>query len=111
MLSSSAYFYILLIDNFWRKNKPLLLQQFCNKLIGVVVYYGGDMNREVVFLVKEMPQGGYSARALGYRIFMEISDIAQLHQRVRDAVQGYFREEEPPQAIQLHYLRNETIPV
>ncbi len=69
------------------------------------------MNREIVFLVKEMPHGGYSARALGYKISMEIDDATQLHQQLRHAVQGYFQEDEPPQAIHLHYLRNEVIAV
>ncbi len=69
------------------------------------------MSREIVFLVKQTPQGGYTARALGYQITMEINDAENLHQQVRTAVQCYFQETDPPHAIHLHFLRNEVIAV
>ena len=69
------------------------------------------MSREIVFLVKETPQGGYTARALGYQIAMEINDTEKLHEQLRAAVQCYFQETDPPHAIHLHFLRNEVIAV
>ncbi len=69
------------------------------------------MNREIVFLVKQTPQGGYTARALGYQIAMEIDAAENLHQQLRAAVQCYFQETDPPHAIHLHFLRNEVIAV
>ncbi|MBM3746751.1 MAG: 2-oxoisovalerate dehydrogenase, partial [Acidobacteria bacterium] len=42
---------------------------------------------EVIFLVEEAPEGGYTARALGESIFTEADSLEGLHEQVRDAVQ------------------------
>jgi hypothetical protein len=34
---------------------------------------------EIIFSVEEAPEGGYTARALGYSIFTEANTIAELH--------------------------------
>ena len=47
---------------------------------------------EIIFIVEEAPEGGYTARALGESIFTEADDLAQLHARIRDAVQCHFEE-------------------
>ncbi|WMJ09089.1 hypothetical protein [Nitrosomonas sp. sh817] len=57
--------------------------------------------REILFLVEEAPEGGYTARALGESIFTEADDLASLHQQVRDAVHCHFDEELSPEKIQL----------
>ncbi|MGO9597632.1 MAG: 2-oxoisovalerate dehydrogenase E1 subunit beta [Isosphaeraceae bacterium] len=48
---------------------------------------------EVIFIVEESPEGGYTARALGTSIFTEADDWAQLQANVRDAVSCHFDEE------------------
>jgi len=40
---------------------------------------------EIIFVVEEAPEGGYTARALGESIFTEADDLPQLHARTRDA--------------------------
>ena len=43
---------------------------------------------ELIFVVEEAPEGGYTARALGESIFTEADDLTQLQHQVRDAVLG-----------------------
>jgi len=44
------------------------------------------MPKEIIFLVKESPEGGYEARALGYSIFTEADTLEELKEMVQDAV-------------------------
>ena len=39
---------------------------------------------ELIFLVEEAPEGGYTARALGASIFTEADDVATLEENVRE---------------------------
>lgn len=64
---------------------------------------------EIIFLVQEAPEGGYTARALEASIFTEADDIASLHEQVRDAVRCHFDEGERPKIIRLHFVREEVI--
>lgn len=41
---------------------------------------------EIVFLVEDVPEGGYTARALGESIFTQADDMESLREMVRDAV-------------------------
>jgi hypothetical protein len=66
---------------------------------------------EVIFVVEEAPEGGYTARALGEPIFTEGDDLAQLQEQVRDAVLCHFDEDERPKMIRLHFVREELIAV
>ncbi len=64
---------------------------------------------ELIFLVEEAPEGGYTARALGASIFTEADDMESLRDQVRDAVRCHFDEEERPRVIRLHFVREEVI--
>ncbi len=66
---------------------------------------------EILFLVEDAPEGGFTARALGQSIFAEADDIESLHQQVRDAVHCHFDEGKAPQIIRLHFTREEIIAV
>ncbi|HVS00791.1 MAG TPA: 2-oxoisovalerate dehydrogenase [Thermoanaerobaculia bacterium] len=66
---------------------------------------------EVIFMVEEAPEGGYTARALGESIFTEAEDLGELQAQVRDAVLCHFEEEERPKLIRLHFVREEVIAV
>ena len=50
---------------------------------------------ELIFLVEEAPEGGFTARALGAAIFTEADDMDGLREMVRDAVCCHFDEERP----------------
>ena len=64
---------------------------------------------ELIFLVENAPEGGYTARALGASIFTEADDIDALRGQVRDAVRCHFEEGEGPKVIRLHFVREEII--
>ena len=65
---------------------------------------------EILFVVEEAPEGGFTARALGAAIFTEADTLARLHDRVRDAVRCHFEEGRAPAVIRLHFVREEVIP-
>jgi hypothetical protein len=68
-----------------------------------------DSLPELIFLVEESPEGGFTARGLGASIFAEADDIASLHENVRDAVRCHFEEGQRPKVIRLHFVREEVI--
>ena len=56
---------------------------------------------ELIFLVEEAPEGGYTARALGESIFTEADNLAELYEQVRDAVRCHLEEGQRPKVIRL----------
>jgi len=64
---------------------------------------------EVIFVVEEAPEGGYTARALGASIFTEADTVADLYAQVRDAARCHFEEGQAPKVIRLHFVRDEVI--
>ena len=64
---------------------------------------------EIVFLVEDDLDGGYTARALGESIFTQGEDIESLKEMIRDAVDCHFEAEEKPKMIRLHIVRDEVI--
>ena len=65
---------------------------------------------EIIFVVEEDPDGGYTARALGESIFTEAEDLAELDDRVREAMKCHFDDGESPRQIRLHFVR-ERVPM
>ncbi len=64
---------------------------------------------ELIFIVEEAPEGGYTARALDQAIFTEADDLEDLHVRIRDAVRCHFDEGKEPKILRLHFVREEVI--
>ena len=64
---------------------------------------------ELIFLVEEAPEGGYTARALGESIFTEAPDLDELRTQIRDAVKCHFDEGQAPKVLRLHFVREEVI--
>ena len=64
---------------------------------------------EIVFLVAEAPEGGYTAHALGTAIVTEADTIPELRSMVVDAVRCHFEEGTTPQVIRLHFVREEVL--
>jgi len=69
------------------------------------------MEKEIIFLVEEAPEGGYTARALGHNICTEADSLVALKRRVQDATQCHFEAKEMPRVIRLHMVKDEIIPV
>jgi predicted RNase H-like HicB family nuclease len=70
-----------------------------------------DMKKEIIFLVEEAPEGGYTARALGHNIFTEADSFEELKKMVQDAMQCHFEAEQMPRLIRLHMVKDEVIAV
>ena len=66
---------------------------------------------EIVFQVRESPEGGYEARAVGYSIISQGDDWEHLKYMMLDAVVRYFDDGEAPQAIRVHLAQDEVISV
>jgi hypothetical protein len=64
---------------------------------------------ELVFMVEDAPEGGFTARALGMSIFTEADDLEKLREQVRNAVKCHFDEGKAPQLVRLHYVRDEVL--
>ena len=68
--------------------------------------------KEIIFVVEEAPEGGYTAKALGLPIFTEADDFADLREKIRDAVSCHFDDEEQqPKLIRLHVVREELMAI
>jgi hypothetical protein len=66
---------------------------------------------EIIFVIEEAPEGGYTARALGESTFAEADDFAALEANVRDAVRCHLEEGEMPRVVRLHFTREQAIAV
>ena len=66
---------------------------------------------EIIFEVTEAVEGGYDARALGYSIFTQGEDWADLKAMVKDAVECHFDEGPAPKVIRLHFVKDEAFAI
>jgi len=64
---------------------------------------------EIIFLVEQDPEGGYTAQALQESIFTEAEDLETLKVMVKDAVHCHFDiPADRPKIIRLHIVRDEV---
>ena len=64
---------------------------------------------EIIFLVEEAGEGGYTARAVNESIFTEADTLDELRSNVREAVECHFEDDLAPKLIRLHIVREEII--
>ena len=64
---------------------------------------------ELIFLVEEAPEGGYTARALGQSIFTEADTLDELRVNIREAVKCHYDEGQAPAILRLHMVRDEVL--
>jgi hypothetical protein len=67
------------------------------------------MSKEIIFVVEEAPEGGYTAKAVGHNIFVEADSLAELKKMVRDAVHCHCEAEDMPGLARLHVVKDEVI--
>lgn len=67
---------------------------------------------ELIFEIRDAEEGGYYARALGHAIFTQAETWEGLRANVLEAASLHF-EDAPirPRLIQLHYVKDELIPL
>jgi hypothetical protein len=83
--------------------------RWLNAVLGGLGY---SIGMELIFEVRDAEEGGYFARALGYSIFTEADTWEDLRTNVLEATSLHF-EDGPvhPRLVQLHYVKDELIPV
>jgi predicted RNase H-like HicB family nuclease len=64
---------------------------------------------ELISLVEEDADGGFTARALGQSIYTQGDTLDEVRDNVRDAVRCHFEVGEAPKVIRLHIVRQEVL--
>ncbi len=65
---------------------------------------------EIIFVVEDSDEGGYTAKALGYSIYTEGETLDKLKENIRDAVKCHFDEKDRPRIVRLHMVKDELMP-
>ncbi len=52
--------------------------------------------REIIFMVEEDPEQGYTAKALGFSIFTESNTLSELKEKIKDAIKCHFEQDVLP---------------
>jgi predicted RNase H-like HicB family nuclease len=66
--------------------------------------------KEIIFLVEEDDEGGYIAKAVNQSIFTQADNLQELRELIKDAVHCHYPDEQNrPQLIRLHIVRDEVI--
>lgn len=58
---------------------------------------------EIIFLVEESLEGGYTASAIGEAIFTEGATLEETKQNIEEAVECHFEEDRKPKLIHLNH--------
>lgn len=66
---------------------------------------------ELIFLVQEAPEGGYTARSRGASIFTEADNLPDLRAQIKDAVSCHFEKGHEPRVIRLHFVHEEVMAI
>ncbi len=64
---------------------------------------------EIIFLVEDAVEGGFTAKALGESIFTEGDTIVEIRANIREAVDCHFEPENKPKVIRLHFVSEEVL--
>jgi hypothetical protein len=62
---------------------------------------------EIIFLVEESDEGGYTAKGMGVSIYTEADTLEELKVAVKDAVHCHF-DNNRPKLIRLHMVKEEV---
>ena len=66
---------------------------------------------EIIFIVENSDEGGYTAKSLGYSIYTEGQTLDELKENVKDAIKCHFDEKEIPHIVRLHIVKDEVITI
>ena len=69
------------------------------------------MMAEILFLVEDAPEGGFTARSLDASIFSEADTLDELRVNIREAVDCHFEDGHVPRLIRMHIVREEILTV
>lgn len=67
---------------------------------------------ELIFEVRDAEEGGYFAKALSHSIFTEGNSWKELRANILEVTALHFEDaQDKPRLVQLHYVKDELIPV
>jgi len=66
---------------------------------------------EIIFIVENSNEGGYTAKSLGYSIYTEGQTLDELKENIKDAIKCHFDEKEIPHIARLHIVKDEVIAI
>ncbi len=66
---------------------------------------------EIIFIVENSDEGGYTAKALGHSIHTEGETLDELKENVKDAIKCHFDDNEIPHIVRLHIVKDEVIAI
>jgi len=66
---------------------------------------------EIIFIVENSDEGGYTAKSLGYSIYTEGETLDELKENIKDAIKCHFEEKEIPHIVRLHIVKDEVIAI
>lgn len=66
---------------------------------------------EIIFIIEESAEGGYTAKALGYSIYTEAETFQELKENIKEAVECHFDKGKAPHIIRLHIVKDEIMAV
>ena len=64
---------------------------------------------ELVFAVTQEGDGGYVAECLGEDIFTQGDTWDELRANVKEAVEAFYFDSQPPRRVRLHLVRDEVV--
>ena len=68
--------------------------------------------KEIIFLIEEAIEGGFTARALGFSIFTDAETMVELKANIREATRYHFdQEEDLPKVVRLHFVKDEIMAI
>ncbi|UFS71514.1 hypothetical protein LPW11_04770 [Geomonas sp. RF6] len=65
--------------------------------------------KELIFIIEEASEGGFTARAEGEAIYLQAESVPELRYHIRDAVTCQSGKGDAPRRVRLHFVREEVL--
>jgi len=66
---------------------------------------------EIIFIVEDSDEGGFTAKCLGHSIYTEGETLDELKENVKDAIKCHFDVKDIPRIVRLHIVKDEVIAI
>ena len=68
--------------------------------------------KEIIFLINEAEEGGFTARALGESIFTDADTMDELKTNIQEAIECHFdNPTDKPKIAHLHFVKDEILEI
>lgn len=68
--------------------------------------------KEIIFLISEAEEGGFTARALGESIFTDGETMDELKTNIQEAIECHFdNPADKPKIAHLHFVKDEILEI